>query len=76
MIKRFSHSVFQKLAFMGSDEDGRYADDIIHGYRFEGVGSAAGSIGCCSDYGENNDLDFLNTLGPKFKTLADVCTKK
>lgn len=64
------------MAFLGSEEDGRYADDIIHGYRFEGTGSAAGSVGCCSDYGDNNDMGFLNSLGPKFKTLADVCTKK
>lgn len=75
-IKSFSPLAFQKVAFLGSEEDGRYADDIIHSYRFEGAGSAAGSVGCCSDYGENNDLDFLNGLGPKFKTLADVCTKK
>ncbi|KAM9349583.1 desmocollin 2-like protein [Symphorus nematophorus] len=65
----------QKLAFLGTEEDGRYADDITHAYGFEGVGSAAGSIGCCSDFGDKDDLDFLNTLGPKFKTLADVCTK-
>ncbi len=71
----FLHFVLQKLAFMGTEEDGRYADDIVHGYRFEGAGSAAGSVGCCSDYGDNDNLDFLNTLGPKFKTLADVCTK-
>ncbi|KAM9845093.1 desmocollin 2-like protein [Aulostomus maculatus] len=65
----------QKLAFLGTEEDGRYADDIIHSYGFEGVGSAAGSVGCCSDYDDNDTLDFLNTLGPKFKTLAGVCTK-
>lgn len=66
----------QKVAVLGSEEDARYADDIIHGYRFEGVGSPAGSVGCCSDYADNNDLNFLNHLGPKFTTLADVCTKK
>ncbi|KAG8014181.1 Desmocollin-2, partial [Nibea albiflora] len=65
----------QKLAYMGTEEDGRYADDGTRAYGFEGQGSAAGSIGCCSDYGETDDLGFLNTLGPKFKTLADVCKK-
>ncbi|XP_036940915.1 desmocollin 2 like isoform X2 [Acanthopagrus latus] len=65
----------QKLSFMGTEDDGRYADDIVHAYGFEGAGSTAGSVGCCSDYADNDDLDFLNTLGPKFKTLADVCTK-
>ncbi|XP_061550628.1 desmocollin 2-like protein [Phycodurus eques] len=66
----------QKLSYLGGEEDGRYADDIIHQYGFEGTGSAAGSVGCCSDDGGNNDnLDFLNTLGPKFKNLAGVCKK-
>lgn len=76
LIKSFSLLALQKVAILGSDEDARYADDITHGYRYEGNGSAAGSVGCCSDYGDNNNLDFLNSLGPKFKTLADVCTKK
>ncbi|KAM3866218.1 desmocollin 2-like protein [Diretmus argenteus] len=66
----------QKLAYLGTEEEGRYADDILHPYGFEGVGSAAGSVGCCSDQGNQEDLDFLNTLGPKFKTLAEICTKK
>ncbi|XP_019734708.1 desmocollin 2-like protein [Hippocampus comes] len=66
----------QKLTYFGGEEDGRYADDIIHQYGFEGVGSAAGSVGCCSDDGGNNEnLDFLNTLGPKFKNLAAVSKK-
>ncbi|CDQ59339.1 unnamed protein product [Oncorhynchus mykiss] len=66
----------QKLAYLGTREEGRYADDIIHAYGFEGVGSPAGSVGCCSDQGNQEDLDFLNTLGPKFKTLAEVCNNK
>ncbi|XP_033993194.1 desmocollin 2 like isoform X2 [Trematomus bernacchii] len=65
----------QKLDFFGTEEDGRYADDVIHSYGFEGVGSAAGSVGCCSDFGDNDNLDFVNTLGPKFKTLSEVCRK-
>ncbi|XP_074507504.1 desmocollin 2-like protein [Sebastes fasciatus] len=65
----------QKLTYFGTDEDGRYADDIVHSYGFEGVGSAAGSVGCCSDIGDDDNLDFLNTLGPKFKTLGAVCNK-
>uniref|UniRef100_A0A8C5GHA2 Cadherin domain-containing protein n=1 Tax=Gouania willdenowi TaxID=441366 RepID=A0A8C5GHA2_GOUWI len=63
----------QKLGYLGTEEDGRFADDIIHAYGYEGVGSAAGSVGCCSDFGDNDNLDFLNKLGPKFNTLADVC---
>lgn len=68
-------SILQRLGYLGADEEGEYAEDILHSYGFEGAGSAAGSVGCCSDQGANDDLDFLNALGPKFKTLADVCTK-
>lgn len=67
--------VSQKLPFLGSQEDERYGEDGAHDYRFEGVGSEAGSVGCCSGFSDDNDLGFLNTLGPKFKTLADVCRK-
>lgn len=64
-----------KLGYMGTEEDGRYADDILHSYGYEGAGSRAGSVGCCSDMGDNDNLDFLNTLGPKFKTLASISKK-
>ncbi|KAL0966164.1 hypothetical protein UPYG_G00291800 [Umbra pygmaea] len=66
----------EKLAYLGMVEEGRYADDIVHQYDFEGAESLAGSVGCCSDQSNQEDLDFLNTLGPKFKTLAQVCKKK
>ncbi|XP_020491022.1 desmocollin 2-like protein isoform X1 [Labrus bergylta] len=65
----------QKLPYLGREDDGRYAEDIIHSYGYEGAGSQAGSVGCCSDYGDNDNLDFINTLGPKFKSLAEVCNK-
>lgn len=60
---------------MAEEGDGRFADDIAHCYGYEGAGSTAGSVGCCSNFGDEENLDFLNTLGPKFKTLADVCKK-
>lgn len=63
------------MGYFGTEEDGRYADDLIHSYGYEGEGSAAGSVGCCSDFGDNDNLDFLNALGPKFKTLGEVCRK-
>uniref|UniRef100_A0A8C6UXC0 Desmocollin 2 like n=1 Tax=Neogobius melanostomus TaxID=47308 RepID=A0A8C6UXC0_9GOBI len=65
----------QKLVYMGREDDERYAEDVLHSYGYEGKGSAAGSVGCCSDFAEES-LDFVNTLGPKFKTLADVCSKR
>uniref|UniRef100_A0A672FMH3 Cadherin domain-containing protein n=1 Tax=Salarias fasciatus TaxID=181472 RepID=A0A672FMH3_SALFA len=55
--------------------DGRFAEDYSKAYGFEGVGSTAGSVGCCSDFGGDDNLEFLNALGPKFNTLADVCRK-
>ncbi|XP_071342912.1 desmoglein-2.1-like isoform X2 [Trachinotus anak] len=45
-------------------------------YDYEGQGSTAGSVGCCSLLESDNDLQFLNDLGPKFKTLAEVCGGK
>lgn len=45
-------------------------------YDIEGVGSPAGSVGCCSFIGEDLDESFLDTLGPKFKKLADISLGK
>ncbi|XP_034744736.1 desmoglein-2-like isoform X3 [Etheostoma cragini] len=42
-------------------------------YDYEGKESLAGSVGCCSLLENDNDLGFLNDLGPKFKTLAEIC---
>lgn len=42
-------------------------------YDYEGQESPAGSIGCCSLLDKDEDLGFLNDLGPKFKTLAEIC---
>lgn len=50
------------------------AGDCLLEYYFEGQGSAAGSVGCCSLQGPDEDLQFLDDLGPKFKTLAEICT--
>ncbi|XP_060722595.1 desmocollin 2-like protein [Tachysurus vachellii] len=66
----------KKLTYFREEAEGRFADDILKPYGFEGMGSPAGSVGCCSVLLEENSLDFLNSLGPKFKTLADVCTSK
>ncbi|KAL7888148.1 hypothetical protein AOLI_G00031220 [Acnodon oligacanthus] len=65
-----------KLVYFGEEEDGRFAADLLKSYGYEGVGSPAGSIGCCSVLSNQDSLDFLDSLGPKFRTLADVCTSK
>ena len=33
-----------------------------------------GSVGCCSLLESDDDLQFLSDLGPKFRTLAEVCS--
>ncbi|XP_068196504.1 desmoglein-2-like protein [Antennarius striatus] len=42
-------------------------------YDYEGQESLAGSVGSLSFLDNDNDLSFLNDLGPKFKTLAEIC---
>ncbi|KAM3605035.1 uncharacterized protein V6R79_019638 [Siganus canaliculatus] len=48
--------------------------DALQVYDYEGRESLAGSVGCCSLLEKDDDLTFLNDLGPKFKTLAEICT--
>lgn len=36
----------------------------------------AGSVGCCSERQEEDGLEFLDHLEPKFKTLAEACIKR
>lgn len=47
--------------------------DSLLVYDFEGQDSPVGSMGCCSLLESENDLEFLNNLGPKFMTLAEIC---
>uniref|UniRef100_A0AAY4CW34 Cadherin domain-containing protein n=1 Tax=Denticeps clupeoides TaxID=299321 RepID=A0AAY4CW34_9TELE len=47
--------------------------DVLLTFDYEGHESPAGSVGCCSLLEEDDDLNFLNDLGPKFKTLAEIC---
>lgn len=49
-------------------------NDVLLGYSFEGQESPTGSLGSCSILESEDDLQFLNDLGPKFKTLAEACT--
>ncbi|XP_046905985.1 desmoglein-3-like [Hypomesus transpacificus] len=43
-------------------------------FDYEGQGSPVGSVGCCSLLESDDDLQFLSDLGPKFRTLAEVCS--
>ncbi|TRY93749.1 hypothetical protein DNTS_020843, partial [Danionella cerebrum] len=56
--------------------DERFAKDAPVAYDYEGCGSPVGSVGCCSLIEDKNDLEFLNDLGPKFTTLAEICGGK
>lgn len=47
--------------------------DALLVYDYEGQESLAGSVGCCSLLENDDNLAFLNDLGPKFKTLAEIC---
>uniref|UniRef100_A0A8C6WZB5 Desmoglein 2 n=1 Tax=Neogobius melanostomus TaxID=47308 RepID=A0A8C6WZB5_9GOBI len=42
-------------------------------FDYEGQESLAGSVGCCSLLEQDNNLSFLDDLGPKFKKLAEIC---
>ncbi|XP_030069625.1 desmocollin-1 [Microcaecilia unicolor] len=66
-----------KVYQYGQEEEHQPADDYVVPYNYEGRGSLAGSVGCCSELrGEDDRLDFLNQLEPKFRTLASVCARK
>lgn len=66
----------EKLMLTSQDDDNKLSNDGTREYFFEGTGSAAGSVGCCSILGDEDRLDMLNNLGPRFKHLADICMKK
>ncbi|XP_037012695.2 desmoglein-1-like [Artibeus jamaicensis] len=73
----FMESYFCQKAYAYADEEeGRPSNDCLLIYDIEGVGSPAGSVGCCSFIGEDLDDNFLDNLGPKFKKLADITLGK
>ncbi|XP_045383333.1 desmocollin-1 isoform X1 [Lemur catta] len=66
----------EKVYLCGQDEEHKHSEDYVRSYNYEGKGSAAGSVGCCSDRQEEEGLEFLDHLEPKFRTLAKTCVKK
>ncbi|XP_060026596.1 desmocollin-3 isoform X1 [Lagenorhynchus albirostris] len=66
----------EKLHLCNQDEDHMPSEDYVLTYNYEGRGSPAGSVGCCSEKQEEDGLDFLNNLETKFTALAETCTKK
>ncbi|XP_014700842.1 desmoglein-4 [Equus asinus] len=70
----FLDSYFSEKAYVYADEDeGRPANDCLLIYDHEGAGSPVGSIGCCSWIVDDLDESDMETLDPKFRTLAEIC---
>nr|XP_008534199.1 PREDICTED: desmoglein-3 [Equus przewalskii] len=72
----FLDSYFSQKAFACAEEDdGQEANDCLLIYDNEGVGapgSPVGSLSCCSFIADELDDSFLDSLGPKFKKLAEI----
>lgn len=72
----FLDSYFSQKAFACAEEDdGHEANDCLLIYDNEGTGvpgSPVGSLGCCSFIADEWDDGFLDSLGPKFKKLAEI----
>ncbi|KAM8967752.1 desmoglein-4-like [Pelodytes ibericus] len=63
----------EKADAYANEDENRPSNDCLLIYDNEGIGSPAGSIGCCSFIADDLDDDYLDSLGPKFKTLAEIC---
>uniref|UniRef100_F7A1N0 Desmoglein 3 n=1 Tax=Monodelphis domestica TaxID=13616 RepID=F7A1N0_MONDO len=72
----FLDTYFSQKAFACADEDdGQGVSDCLLIYDDEGIeapSSPVGSVGCCSFIADDFDDSFLDSLGPKFKKLADI----
>ncbi|XP_014636791.1 PREDICTED: desmocollin-2 isoform X2 [Ceratotherium simum simum] len=66
----------EKVQLCNQDDNHKHAQDYVLTYNYEGKGSVAGSVGCCSEQQEEDGLEFLDHLEPKFKTLAEACIKR
>lgn len=75
-IKCVVFSPWQKVQLCHENDNQTLAQDYVLTYSYEGRGSTAGSVGCCSEQPEEDGLEFLDHLEPKFRTLAEVCTKR
>ncbi|XP_074195833.1 desmocollin-2 [Rhinolophus sinicus] len=66
----------EKVQLCNQDDSHKHAQDYVLMYNYEGKGSVAGSVGCCSERQEEDGLEFLDHLEPKFRTLAETCIRR
>uniref|UniRef100_A0A8D2CV40 Desmocollin 2 n=1 Tax=Sciurus vulgaris TaxID=55149 RepID=A0A8D2CV40_SCIVU len=66
----------EKVHQCNQDDNHKHAQDYVLTYNYEGKGSLAGSVGCCSERQDEDGLEFLDHLEPKFRTLAEACMKR
>ncbi|XP_072460576.1 desmoglein-3 [Notamacropus eugenii] len=69
----FLDSYFSQKAFACSEEDdSQGVNDCLLIYDDEGGEPPSSPVGCCSFIVDDFDDSFLDSLGPKFKKLADI----